>query len=331
MTFRKFLHRMPATFLLLLCVLIAGLALFTFWQTRVIEARYPPTGKFVTIEGGRLYYTEALPQGPPRGVIVLLHGASGNQANMTAALAAPLAARGWRVLAFDRPGHGWSERILGRDAASPAAQARLMAEAMKAAGAPRAIILAHSLGAVVALNMALDQKDVTQGLVLVSPVSHPWPGGVNWTYRAGAHPLWGPLFANLIVMPFGLARLPASVAGIFAPAATPADFVEATAAPLVLRPREYQDNAQDVATLYDFVVTQAPRYSEITAPVAVITGDTDSVVLRHIHSDGLVRDIKGATLLVIQGEGHAPHFGHAAEVVAAVEAVAGRAKGAGDR
>jgi pimeloyl-ACP methyl ester carboxylesterase len=324
MTLRKILRRMLTGFLLLIAVLAAGLALFTQWQTRVIEARYPPAGKFVSVEGGRLYYTEALPQGAPRGTVVLLHGASGNQANMTAALAAPLTVKGWRVLAFDRPGHGWSERILGRGAASPAVQARMIAEAMKATGAPRAIILAHSLGAVVALNMALDRQDVVQGLVLVSPVSHPWPGGINWTYRVGAHPLWGPLFANLVVMPAGLVRLPASIAGIFAPAATPPGFVEATAAPLVLRPREYQDNAQDVASLYDFVVTQAPRYPRLTLPVAVITGDTDSVVLRHIHSDGLVRDIKGTTLLVIEGEGHAPQFAHAAEVVAAVEAVAGR-------
>ena len=325
MSLRKFFRRMLLSLAALAAVAAAGLALFTQWQVRVLEARYPANGKFASVEGGRLYYTEALPQGAPRGTVVLLHGASGNQANMTAALAGPLAARGYRVLAFDRPGHGWSERILGRAASSPAAQARMIAEAMRAAGAPRAIILAHSLAAVVALNMALDQKDAVQGLVLVSPVSHPWPGGINWTYRAGAHPVWGPLFANLIVTPAGLSRLPASVAGIFAPAPAPPDFIEATAAPLVLRPREYQDNAQDVASLYDFVAEQAPRYPQLTLPVAVITGDTDSVVLRHIHSDGLARDIKGATLQVIAGEGHAPHFAHAGDVVAAVDAVAARA------
>ena len=315
---------MLASLIALVVLLCAGLALFTLWRTRVIEAQFPPTGKFVAVEGGRLHYTEALPIGAPRGVVVLLHGASGNQANMTAALAAPLAARGYRVLAFDRPGHGWSERILGREAASPAVQARMIVEAMQGVGAPRAIILAHSLAGVVALNMALDHKDTVAGLVLVSPVSHPWPGGINWTYRVGAHPVWGPLFAHLLVMPAGLLRMPASVAGIFSPAAAPPDFLESTAAALVLRPREYQDNAQDVASLYDFVVTQAPRYGEITAPVAVITGDTDSVVLRHIHSDGLARNIKGTSLLVIMNEGHAPHFGHAAEVVAAVEEVAAR-------
>ena len=70
--------------------------------------------------------------------------------------------------------------------------------------------------------------------------------------------------------------------------------------------------------------SQMIYYSQLVqpaAPVAVITGDTDSVVLRHIHSDGLARDIKGASLQVIPDEGHAPHFGHAADVVGAVEDV----------
>jgi pimeloyl-ACP methyl ester carboxylesterase len=324
MTFRKSARRMFACAVLFLAIAAAGLALFTAWQARVIEARFPPTGKFVSVEGGRLYYTERSPMGAPRGAVLLLHGASGNQANMMAALGGELTARGFRVLAFDRPGHGWSERILGRAAASPAAQARLLAEALPQISAPRAIVVAHSLAGVVALNMALDQTQATQGVVLVSPVSHPWPGGVNWTYRVGAHPVWGPLFSHLIVMPAGLARLPQSIAGIFAPASAPPGFIADTAAPLVLRPREYQDNAQDVTALYDFVVEQAPRYPQIRVPVSILTGDEDSVVLTHIHSYGSARDIPGAKLQVIKGEGHAPHFAHAPAVAAAVEEVAGR-------
>lgn len=318
---------MVSSVLLCLLVLVAALALFSWWKAGEIAARYPATGKFVTVEGGRLHYVDVLPAGSQLATVVLLHGASGNQANMTAALAGPLTRAGYRVLAFDRPGHGWSERILGREAANPTVQARLIAEAMRALGVRQAVILSHSLAGVVALNMALDQKELVEGLVLVSPVSHPWPGGIDWTYRIGATPILGPLFAHAIVMPAGLARMPASIANIFAPAPVPSDFIAATAAPLVLRAQEYCDNAQDVAVLHEFVVTQAPRYPQISVPVAVITGETDSVVLRHIHSDGLVRDIRDATLQVIAGEGHAPHFAHAAEIVAAVDAVVGRRAG----
>ena len=325
MTLGKFLRRMLASVVLLLFVVAAGLYVFTIWQAGVIEARFPPLGKFVSVEGGRLHYAEALPAGEPRATVLLLHGASGNQANMMAPLGAALTRRGYRVIAFDRPGHGWSERILGEAAASPAVQARLIAAALRQLGVARAIIVAHSLAGVVALNFALDQRDVTQAVVLVSPVSHPWPGGVNWTYRAAAHPLLGPLFTNIVVLPAGLLRMPRSIAGIFAPEPAPPDFAQATAAALVLRPREFRDNAQDVVRLYDFVVEQAPRYPGIGVPVAILTGDKDSVVLTHIHSYGNARDIPGATLKIIPGAGHAPHFAHAEDVAAAVDEVEAKA------
>ena len=315
---------MLASFVLVVLVLAAGLYFFTQWQARVIEAKFPPQGKFAAVAGGRLHYTEALPAGAPRGTVLLLHGASGNQANMMAALGGVLTRRGYRVLAVDRPGHGWSERILGDAAASPAAQATLVAEAMRGIGVTRAIVVAHSLAGVVALNFALDQPAFTQGVVLVAPVSHPWPGGVNWTYRAAAHPLWGPIFRNLVVLPAGLARMPAAIAGVFSPEPVPPDFADVTAAALVLRPQEFHDNAQDVVRLYDFVVEQAPRYPGIAVPVAIVTGDKDAVVLTHIHSYGSARDIPGATLKVIPGAGHALHFAHAEEVAAAVDEVEGR-------
>jgi pimeloyl-ACP methyl ester carboxylesterase len=42
-----------------------------------------------------------------------------------------------------------------------------------------------------------------------------------------------------------------------------------------------------------YVTRVAPRYPEIKAPTVIITGDSDSVVLAHIHSEGLARDIEG--------------------------------------
>jgi pimeloyl-ACP methyl ester carboxylesterase len=55
-----------------------------------------------------------------------------------------------------------------------------------------------------------------------------------------------------------------------------------------------------------YVTRVAPRYTEITAPTVIITGDSDSVVLAHIHSEGLARDIEGSKLLWIRNLGHKP-------------------------
>src|SRR5687767_948824 len=102
----------------------------------IIEARYPPTGRFVSVEGGRLHVIEAGPA-EPLGTVVLLHGASGNAADPMLALGHKLSER-YRVLAVDRPGHGWSDRIAGQAAAAPARQAAIIAEALRALGVRRA-------------------------------------------------------------------------------------------------------------------------------------------------------------------------------------------------
>ena len=44
----------------------------------------------------------------------MIHGASGNAADLDVALAGRLSEAGFRVLSVDRPGHGWSARAGGR-------------------------------------------------------------------------------------------------------------------------------------------------------------------------------------------------------------------------
>jgi pimeloyl-ACP methyl ester carboxylesterase len=85
-------------------------------------------------------------------------------------------------------------------------------------------------------------------------------------------------------------------------------------------------NAQDVAGLNAFVTAQAPRMGAITAPTAIVTGDSDDIVLTRLHSYGSLRDIPGATLKVLPGVGHSPHWADPDSVVAAVVAVADRVR-----
>ena len=90
-----------------IALVLAALAVVTAIGTAAIERAYPPAGKFVEVEGGRLHVLELGPADAP--AIVLLHGASGNLGDMRLALGESLAAR-YRVILVDRPGHGWSDR-----------------------------------------------------------------------------------------------------------------------------------------------------------------------------------------------------------------------------
>jgi len=97
-----------------------------------VGSLYPPAGPFVEVPGGRLATMQAGPaDGPP---VVLLHGASANSADPMGGVGHLLAARGFRVIAFDRPGFGWSDRPGGAADADPAAQAPRLAPAPAGGG-----------------------------------------------------------------------------------------------------------------------------------------------------------------------------------------------------
>src|SRR5919199_7021411 len=98
------------------------------------------TGEFVETGGVRLHF---LSRGAGRPV-VLLHGNSGFAHDFASVLEA-LDPKEFRALAFDRPGHGLSERPALDGAMS--AQAGLIRGALKALGVRRAILVGHSLGA----------------------------------------------------------------------------------------------------------------------------------------------------------------------------------------
>jgi pimeloyl-ACP methyl ester carboxylesterase len=308
-----------------LAVLSAGLLLFTSFHSRRIEARFPPVGELVESGAGAIHVVERAPDGPERGAVLLVHGASGNFADLSVALADRLAALGFRVFAVDRPGHGWSARLSAGPASSPAGQALAVRTALERRGVGTAIVVVHSLAGVLGLAMALEAPDFVRGLVLVAPVSHPWPGGVSWYYTLAASRALGPLFRRLIVLPAGLAIMSAAVRGVFEPNPTPHDYVARTRLPLVLRPGHFKANAEDVVALEAHVAALSPRYGAIAAPTAIVTGDSDGIVYAHIHSAGCARDIPGATLTRLPSIGHSPHHSAPESVVAAILEVDERA------
>jgi pimeloyl-ACP methyl ester carboxylesterase len=76
------------------------------------------------------------------------------------------------VIAFDRPGFGYSERPRST-IWTPQAQARLLHHALQQLGVDSAIVLGHSWGTLVALSMALEVPDFVRGLVLLSGYYYP--------------------------------------------------------------------------------------------------------------------------------------------------------------
>jgi len=112
----------------LVAMLLAGLAVCSWAMTRQVEAQFPPLGRFVTVEGLRLHLLTA-GQGRP---VVLLHGANGAVQDFKASIFDRLAQQ-YRVVAIDRPGHGYSDRPAA-GIVTPDIQARLIRGALKQLG-----------------------------------------------------------------------------------------------------------------------------------------------------------------------------------------------------
>jgi pimeloyl-ACP methyl ester carboxylesterase len=234
-----------------------------------------------------------------------------------------LLAKNHRVILIDRPGHGWSPRALLSDS-TPAMQGRMIDEALQKLGIGNAIFVVHSWAGALGARMALDYPDRVAGLVMLAPVAYPWRGGVGWYNKVVTTPLIGPLLAYTITLPLGYFLTASGASNVFLPQVMPDGFVEDTATPLLLRPREFLANAWDLVTLKAAVVEQSPRYGNIEAPVVVISGDADNTVWPNIHSRPFAATVPNAKLIILPGVGHMVMYAAPDLVTREIDAMIGK-------
>jgi len=299
---------------------LAILALVTQVGVLFLQRAYPAQGKPVEVAGAVLNVVDIGPRdaaGPP---IVMIHGASSNLETMRQPLGDLLAAK-HRVILIDRPGHGWSTRARNEDS-TPAIQGRMIDEALGKLGVSSAIFVVHSWAGALGARMALDYPQRVAGLVMLAPVAYPWPGGVGHYNKVINTPVIGPLLAYTITLPLGYFLAEPGARGVFFPQTMPGGFVQTSATPLLLRPREFLANARDLVTLKAAVAEQAPRYAEIKAPVVVISGDgADKTVSTNIHSRPFTNAVPNARLIVLPGVGHMVQNAAPERVMAEIEAM----------
>jgi pimeloyl-ACP methyl ester carboxylesterase len=126
-----------------------------------------PTDTFLTIDGLRLHLRDwGGPDRPP--AILLVHGLASSARIWD--LLAPLLAPSFRLLALDQRGHGSSDKP--DDGYGLPTIAGDLAGVIAALGWSRPLIVGHSWGANVALQLAADHPDLPAGIVLLD-------GGTN--------------------------------------------------------------------------------------------------------------------------------------------------------
>lgn len=169
-----------------LFVALGGCALVDARATqreRGFEATHPPSGQFIEVDGRRVHVMIE-GEGPD---LILLHGASGNLRDFSFDLIDRLKGR-YRVIAFDRPGLGFSDDI-GAQNHSPISQAEFLRRAADQLDVRDPIVMGHSYGGAVAMAWGMRAPSDTAALVIVSGATEPWPGELQGWYRFVGTPI----------------------------------------------------------------------------------------------------------------------------------------------
>ena len=261
-----------------------------------------PDSQFVEINGLDVHFKEMGEGGTP---LMLLHGFAASTFSWREVMQ-PLA-ESQRVVAFDRPAFGLTERPMpgewsGQNPYSADAASDLTVGLMDELGINQSVLIGNSAGGTVALYTALRYPERVKALILVDPAVYSGGGSAGWLRSILTSPQGrriGPLFARAIQnwgYQFGQSAW-------HDPSKFSDDIWAGFSKPLQA---ENWDRA-----LWEFTQASRPlglpeRLDELSMPVLVITGDDDRIVPTE-QTVRLAGEIPGAELVVIPNCGHVPH------------------------
>ena len=266
----------------------------------------------VVVDGVSLHYTDT-GDGPP---VVFLHGAKGSVYDAALSLG-PELARDHRLVAFDRPGAGYSGRA-GADSGSPLRPGRDCCTSPCASSTSCAPSWWRTRPErPVALALALEHPEDVAAVVTL--------GGYLFSARDAAR---AP--NRLLLLPVvGAApaldgdRASRAPAGGTRSCATssfpdPSDPAYARlASGLALRPARLAGDARDLPAVEAGLRSLARRYADLETPVVAVHGLAD-VVVSAAQAVRLCQLVPRCDLVLLEEDGHMPHFTRPDDVLEAV-------------
>jgi pimeloyl-ACP methyl ester carboxylesterase len=225
------------------------------------------------------------------------------------------------VIAFDRPGYGYSDRPRGKSW-TPEAQAELLHRALQYLGIEQPIVVGHSWASLVAVALALRQPDCARGLVLLSGYYYPTPRMDAVLLSPPAIPVIGDLMRYTISPLLGRAIWPAMKWKLFSPSSAPERFENQFPLWMTLRPLSLKASAAEAGLMVLAAARLSARYRELEMPMIIMAGAGDLHATPKRHSERLHRELPHSELIVVPGAGHM--FQHVApeRVIAAIDKAA---------
>lgn len=276
--------------------------------------RRPIIDSTVVVDGGRrIGYADFGPgEGRP---LIYLHGHPGSRLDLGRDdLLEPLAAAGYRLIAFDRPGFGRSEFVPGRTHADWAED---LEQAVDALGIGRFALLAYSRGGLFGLACAARFHDRLDDVFLLSPIAprempgwwQSWRRDLRLLYTASRRaPALTRALQRANAKTMGTER--GAVRAFSRFMRSPVDSEQLRAHPdwclLGAREASRQDQlglVEDAGRLIEWPLSFS--LDDVATPVRLWHGDADNLVPLS-HSRFYASRLPRAELVEVAGHGHAP-------------------------
>jgi len=281
-----------------------------------------PGARIITANGVQSVVAEA---GDPRDpALLLIHGFGGSTFGYREVMA-PLAARGWHVIAIDLPGFGLSEKSWERDY-SHKAHATFALEVLDQLHVDRAVLLGHSMGGnVISWMLALAPERVAGLAYIDAAVAQP-KGGVSRSPSAASVLLEVPPIRRIARIAIRNAFTPATFAELLSSAfavtgvVNREGLVDGYAASTHLQDWDLallgivRDGAGN--TLPESIATLSAAAGN---PQTLILWGSDDTWVPLASGEVLHRDLPAATWEVMPGVGHVPFEEDVSGFVTAVD------------
>ena len=244
------------------------------------------------------WHIQRLGAGPP---LLLMHGTGA--ATHSWARLAPLLAAHHEIVSLDLPGHGFTTGRPRGGLALPA-MARAIAELLNTLGVVPRLIVGHSAGAAIALQMVKDRLADPAGVVGIAPALEPFPGLAGRIFPTLAKLLFvNPLAPHIFA---GMARVPGETARFLA-RSTGSTIPEADAAFYARLFGTSDHCAGAIGMMADWDLTPlAAALPGLGIPLLLIHGAKDSAIPL-ASAEAVAGRVPGARVEMLADAGHLAH------------------------
>jgi pimeloyl-ACP methyl ester carboxylesterase len=261
------------------------------------RANLPRSGTVLSVGSHEVHILEC---GDPLGPeVVMLHGCG----SLAEEVMLPFETAGFRIMAPDRPGYGFST-ALPRGECGPVGQSAWLEQVFDRLRLKKALLFAHSIGSASALHLAIRRPDLVRGVLLIAPCCRPVPFKPFLVLRTAVAPIVGEVVRQQVIGRWPDFFLGRGLRSSAFPNPLPLHLADLPAAHLV-SPAAIQTMADELRAFNRDMQDLPDLPADI--PLSILFGEQDRVIQPRWHLDYLRQRHPSPTVELLPDVGHLPH------------------------